>query len=140
VLITRDPWVGSAALLVGFCVVAGATGLAVAAGGTRWPPAALGALAAAVLVVAVQTSPTAAVGLGGIGYLFFDGFIVGRHAQLAWPGLSGLWPLAALTGVALTGSLLGWARRRFIPAGDAQSDALTPVRIAAYEVKRVQLR
>jgi hypothetical protein len=73
----------STGLLAGYCGLTLATGLAIAAGGTRRPAVALGLLGLAVLVVAMRTSWPAALGVGTLGWLFYDGFFIGRHANLA---------------------------------------------------------
>jgi hypothetical protein len=100
----------STGLLAGYCGLAAATGLAIAAGGTRHPAVAVGLLGVAVLIVAMRTSWAAAPGLGALGWLFYDGFFIGRHAHLAWHGTGDLRPLGVLLGAAAAGIALAWAR------------------------------
>src|ERR1700677_4995354 len=88
----------STGLLVGYCGLAVATGLAIAVGGTRRPVVALGVLGLAVLIVAMRMSWPASLGGGALGWLFYDGFFVGRHAHLAWHGVAGLRALGVLRG------------------------------------------
>jgi len=97
-------------LLAGYCGLALATGLAIAAGGTRWPVVALCVLGLAVLVIAVETPWPASLGVGALGWLFYDGFFVGRHAQLAWHGAADLRALGVLLGAAIGGIAVSWAR------------------------------
>jgi hypothetical protein len=100
----------STGLLAGYCWLAAATGLAVLGGGTRRPAVALGILALAVLIVALRASWLAALGTGALGWLFYDGFFIGRHAQLAWHGVADLGPLGVLLGAAAGGIALALAR------------------------------
>jgi hypothetical protein len=100
----------STGLLAGYCGLAVATGLAIAVGGTRRHVVALGVLGLAVLVVAMRTSWPASLGVGALGWLFYDGFFVGRHAHLAWHGVADLRALGALLGAAAGGIAVSWAR------------------------------
>jgi outer membrane protein assembly factor BamB len=58
------------------------TGIAVAAGGTRRPAMALAILAVAALLLAARATAPAAAGLAVLAWLFYSGFIAGRHANL----------------------------------------------------------
>jgi hypothetical protein len=104
------PCPASVGLLTGYCAVAAATALAVTAGATRRPGLGLTLLAAAVLAVAVRTAAPAAAGVGALGWLFYAGFITGRHADLAWRGTASLGPLAVLEGAAAAGAAISWLR------------------------------
>ena len=115
----------STGLLAGYCGLAAATGLAIAAGGTRHPTVAVGLLGLAVLITAMRTSWAAAPGLGGLGWLFYDWFFIGRHAHLAWHGATDLRPLGVLLGAAAAGIALAWARET-LPRGSWTPRSLTP--------------
>jgi hypothetical protein len=98
--------------LAGYCVAAAATAVAVLAGGTRHPLVALAVLAFALLVAARRMTLPAALASGGMAWLFYDGFIIGRHAQLAWAGArGGLW-LLVLVAAAVCASVTGLLARR----------------------------
>jgi hypothetical protein len=93
--------------LAGYCVAAAATAVAVLAGGTRHPLVALAILAFALLVAARRMTPPAALASGGMAWLYYDGFIIGRHAQLVWAGAQGAWWLLVLVAAAVCGSVIG---------------------------------
>jgi K+-sensing histidine kinase KdpD len=95
-------------LLAGYGGLALATGIAIAVGGTRRPAVALALLLLAVLVLATRTTVMAAIGVGAMAWFFYDGFIIGRHARLAWHGTTDLRPLALLLGAALCGVAASW--------------------------------
>ena len=95
-------------LLIGYCGMAVATGIAVAAGGTRRPAMALAILAVAVLLLAARATAPAAAGLAVMAWLFYSGFIAGRHANLTWQGMDDVWRLAVLAGSAAIGAGLSW--------------------------------
>jgi hypothetical protein len=103
--------------LAGYCVAAAATAVAVLAGGTRHPLVALAVLAFALLVAARRMTLPAALASAGIAWLFYDGFIIGRHAQLVWDGARGAWWLLVLVAAAVCGSVLGLRARNRLPAG-----------------------
>jgi hypothetical protein len=127
----RPPRPASAGLLTGYCAVAATTALAVAAGAARRPGLGLALLGAAVLAVAVRTAASAAPGVGALGWLFYAGFITGRHADLAWHGTASLGPLAVLEGAAAAGVALSWLRghlaRRRSSSGPPARQPLAPV-------------
>jgi hypothetical protein len=106
----------STGLLAGYWGLAAATGLAIAAGGTRRPVVALGLLALAVVTVAMRTSWPAGLGTGALGWLFYDGFFIGRHADLVWHGVADLRPLGVLLGAAAGGIAVSWARAAWVRA------------------------
>jgi hypothetical protein len=95
-------------LLIGYCGMAVATGIAVAAGGTRRPAMALAILAVAALLLAARATAPAAAGLAVMAWLFYSGFIAGRHANLTWQGMDDVWRLAVLAGSAAIGVGLSW--------------------------------
>ncbi len=95
-------------LLIGYCGIAAATGIAVAAGGTRRPAMALAILAVATLLLAARATARAAAGLAVMAWLFYSGFIAGRHANLTWQGMEDVWRLAMLAGSAAIGVGLSW--------------------------------
>jgi K+-sensing histidine kinase KdpD len=97
--------------LAGYCVVAAATIAAVAAGGTRHPLVALVVLALAVLAAARKMTLPAGLASGVMAWLFYDGFVIGRHGDLAWTGAREAWWLLVLVAAAAFGSALGlWTR------------------------------
>jgi hypothetical protein len=113
----RGPWApGPAAgrLLGGYCVAALATAAAVAAGGTRHLALGLAIIAVAVGCAATRMGIATGVATGGVGWLCYAGFIVGRHAELVWrgSGLAGWGSVATCLGAALAGGLAGAARAR----------------------------
>jgi hypothetical protein len=121
----------STGLLVGYCGLAAATGLAVVAGGTRHPTVALGLLGLAVLVIAVRMSWPGALGVGVLGWLFYDGFFIGRHAQLAWHGAADLRSLGILLGAAAGGCALSFVRTIWLHRAWSRGRARVPARPAA---------
>ncbi len=100
-------WRMPEAAAAGYCAAAVATTAAIVAGGTRHPVVALAVLALAALGVALRMTLLAALACGGISWLFYDGFIIGRHAHLVWKGPLTGWSLLVLAVVALCGSVLG---------------------------------
>ncbi len=102
-------WPSSTGLLVAYCAAATVTAGTVLAGATRHPATALVALAATVLIIATRTTPAVALATAGIVWMFDDGFIIGRHARLAWRGADDGWRLMILVGAALAGVLLSRA-------------------------------
>ncbi|MFB7662574.1 hypothetical protein ACFC1R_01315 [Kitasatospora sp. NPDC056138] len=74
---------------------------------------ALGAYAALCGVLGAVSRPAAAPLIAGAGWLFFDGFVVHRYAQLGWAGLgTELARFAFLAAAALVGSLPAALPRR----------------------------
>ena len=108
--VSRRRWHTPEGLLAVYCLAAVATMAAVAAGGTRHPLVVLVVLASVLLAAGMRLNPYAALAAGVIGWLFYDGFIVGRHGNLAWAGAREGWWLLVLLGVALCGSVLGRVR------------------------------
>jgi hypothetical protein len=103
-------WRLSEGALAGYCAAAAATTVAVGAGGTRHPVVALTVLAMAMLAVALRMTLPAALASGVIGWLFYDGFVIGRHAHLVMGGASGPlagWSLLVVVAAALCGSAVG---------------------------------
>jgi hypothetical protein len=96
-------WAFSTGLLAGYCGLAIATAIAVAAGGTGRPGAALAILAVAVLLLAARAKAPTAAGVAVMAWLFYSGFITGRHGDLAWHGMDDLWRLGVLAGSAAIG-------------------------------------
>jgi hypothetical protein len=100
-------WRNAEGVLAGYCVVAVATAAAVATGGTRHPLVALAVLAFALLVAASRMTLPVAGASGTLAWLFYDGFVIGRHGDLAWAGVREAWWLLALVAVATGGWALG---------------------------------
>jgi hypothetical protein len=100
----RRTWAASYGLLAAYSASAAATAVAAAGGGTHRPGFALGLLALAASAVGLRATVPVALATGGMGWLFYAGFITGRHAQLAWQGTPDIWRLAILTGAALCGT------------------------------------
>jgi hypothetical protein len=101
-------WSSPTGMLAGYCALAGATGIAVAVGGTRRPGMALGILAAVTLLVAARSTVWAAAGQSIGAWLFYAGFIAGRHGDLTWQGTADGWRLGVLAGSAAVGVGLSW--------------------------------
>jgi hypothetical protein len=104
----RRTWPASTGLLVGFCAPAVATVAAVAVGGTHRPGIALGLMAVVACAVATRMTALVALATGAMGWLFYAGFIIGRHAQLAWHGAADAQWLGILLGAALCGAAASW--------------------------------
>lgn len=109
------PWSWPLALLAAYAGAAVVTGVAAAAGGDRHPAAALAAYALLAAGACLPASPLVVPAAAAIAWLFDDGFMIGRHAILAWPGMAGLWRLAILLAAAAAGSALGAAARAHQP-------------------------
>jgi len=77
-------------------------------GGTRRPGIALGFIAAAAFAIAVRTTMPVALATGAMGWLFYAGFVTGRHAQLAWHGAADIQRAGILLGVAFCGAAASW--------------------------------
>ena len=136
----RHCWSASSGLLAAYAGSAAVTAVVALAGGTRHPAAALAAYGLLAAVVAASTRPAAAAGVALIGWMFDNGFIVGRHADLGWHGSADVRRLAILLAVAMLGSRLRAPHQaRFPPpppgadtaVGDDQEiPGLLPVRAA----------
>jgi hypothetical protein len=119
-LSARHCWSASSGLLAAYAGSAAVTAVVALAGGTRHPAAALAAYGLLAAVVAASTRPAAAAGVALIAWMFDNGFIVGRHADLSWHGtvdarrLAIL--LAAATAAAMLGSHIRRANQRLAPA------------------------
>ncbi|HLI39826.1 MAG TPA: hypothetical protein VKV80_21195 [Streptosporangiaceae bacterium] len=79
-----------------------------ALGGTRQQDGSLAAFAAVTAVIAVRSVPVTAPGIAVIAWMFDNGFIVSRHARLAWHGTADAIRLGVLSGAAIIGVLAGW--------------------------------
>jgi hypothetical protein len=127
----RRTWSTSTGLLAGYCSMAVATAVAVAVGGTHRPAVALGIVSLAVFAVAARTAVPVALVTGAMGTLFYAGFIIGRHAQLAWHGAVGVRCLCVLLGAALCGAAASWIHARIVDhrmaAAEASRDRPAPV-------------
>lgn len=118
-------WPSSTGLLAAYGASAMVTAGAVIAGGTRHPALALAALAVTVFLIAARTRLITALAVAGISWMFDDGFITGRDAQLSWHGAADGWRLAVLAGAALAGVLLArWVARE--PAKPPAAPAKPP--------------
>jgi hypothetical protein len=103
----RHCWPASSGLLAAYAGSAAVTAVAVLAGGTHHPAAALIAYGLLAAIVAASTRPAAAVGVALIAWMFDNGFIVGRHADLGWHGSADVRRLAILLAVAAAAALVG---------------------------------
>jgi len=103
----RHCWPASSGLLAAYAGSAAVTAIAVLAGGTHHPATALIAYELLAAVVAARTRPAAAVGVALIAWMFDNGFIVGRHADLGWHGSADVRRLAILLAVAVVAALVG---------------------------------
>jgi hypothetical protein len=69
-------------------------------------------------VAAARASWPVAATTGVIAWLFYAGFIIGRHAVLAWDGTAAWWRLAICVGAAIAGCATGRLVRAILaPAG-----------------------
>jgi len=118
------PLPASKGLLAGYCAMAAATCVAVLAGGTQRTGVALGLLAVAAFVIAVRVTAPVALASGAMGWLFYSGFITGRHGDLAWHGAADVARLGILLGAALCGFALCWADRHRAAAAARLGDRL----------------
>jgi hypothetical protein len=117
-------WPLSSALLAAYAGAAAVTVAAVVAGATRHPVAALTAYAVLAGAICLGSRPLLVPAIAIITWLFDDGFIVGRHADLAWHGAPDLRRLAILLAAAAAGSAVGAVlRRRQPPPGQSQPAA-----------------
>jgi hypothetical protein len=97
----------SSGLLAAYAGSAAVTAVVTLAGGTRHPAAALAAYGLLVAVVAASTRPAAAAGVALIAWMFDNGFIVGRHADLSWHGAADARRLAILLVASAAAAMLG---------------------------------
>jgi hypothetical protein len=109
---TRPCWPVSSGLLAAYAGSAAVTAVVALAGGTRHPAAALGAYGLLAAVVAASTRPAAAAGVALIAWMFDNGFIVGRHADLGWHGEADARRLAILLAAAAAAAMFGSRIRR----------------------------
>jgi len=127
----RWTWPASTALFAGYLALAAATTAAVAVGGTHRPGMALGLISVTALAVATRAAVPVAPAIGAMGWLFYAGFITGRHAQLAWHGAADIKRLGILMGVAFCGAADTWlharARTRRPRSADRALVRLAPV-------------
>jgi K+-sensing histidine kinase KdpD len=100
-------WGNAEGMLAGYCVIAAATIAVVAAGGTRHPLVALVVLALALLAATRRMTLPASLACGVMAWLFYDGFVIGRHGDLAWAGVREAWWLLVLLATAACGTALG---------------------------------
>jgi putative intracellular protease/amidase len=89
--------------------VAGAalTTVLVLAGGTRHLTFDIAAFAALAAVIGWRSRPTAAA-CAALAWLFFDGFLAGRHAELRWHGRDDVARLGLLIAAAAAASVARW--------------------------------
>ncbi|HEY7432970.1 MAG TPA: hypothetical protein VH641_19785 [Streptosporangiaceae bacterium] len=126
-------WPLSSALLAAYTGGAAVTLAAIAAGATRHPAAALVAYGVLTGVLCLGSRPLLMPAIAIISWLFDDGFIVGRHADLAWHGAADVRRLAILLAAAAAGSTAGALLRRRHPPGTGQArgeDRSHPLRAA----------
>lgn len=117
-------WPLSSALLAAYAGGAAVTVAAVVAGATRHPAAAMVAYAVLAVLICLGSRPLLVPAIAIIIWLFDDGFIVGRHADLAWHGMADLRRLAILLAAAAASGAVGaLLRRRQPPPGRSQPAA-----------------
>jgi hypothetical protein len=116
----RYCWPASSGLLAAYAGSAAVTTVVVLAGATRHPAAAMAAYGLLTAVVAASTRPAAAAGVALIAWMFDNGFIIGRHADLSWHGAADARRLAILLTAAAAAAMLGShirrASQRSVPA------------------------
>jgi hypothetical protein len=111
-------------LLAGYGSAAATTATVVAAGGTRHSLVALVVIALVMAGVASRLSVPLGAAAGAMSWLFYDGFIIGRHAELAWHGSVTGWQAAVCLGAGATGSLgAAWSRVRKRADGEKATPA-----------------
>jgi hypothetical protein len=120
----RHGWPVSYGLLAAHAGAAVVTAVAVLATGTRHPAAALVAYGLLAAVAAAHTRPAAAPGIALVAWLFYNGFIIGRHAHLSWHGAADVKRLAILLAASAVGSMLG-SRIRAARPRPAPGDGLS---------------
>jgi hypothetical protein len=120
----RHCWSASSGLLAAYAGSAAVTAVVVVAGGTRHPAAATVAYGLLAALVAAHARPAAAAGVALVAWLFDNGFIVGRHAHLAWHGAADARRLVILLAAAAIGSTVG-SRIRAARQGPAPGDGLS---------------
>ena len=108
----RHCWSASSGLLAAYAGSAAVTAVVALAGGTRHPAAALAAYGLLAAVVAASTRPAAAAGVALTAWMFDNGFIVGRHADLSWHGAADARRLAILLAAAAAAAMFGAYIRR----------------------------
>jgi len=108
----RHCWPASSGLLAAYAGSAAVTAVVALAGGTRHPAAALAAYGLLAAVVAASTRPAAAAGVALIAWMFDNGFITGRHADLSWHGGADARRLAILLATSAAAALLAGHIRR----------------------------
>jgi hypothetical protein len=123
----KSPWAPSVGLVAGYCALAAATAVAVLTGGTQRPGVALALLAVTGFAVGTRTQWWVAMASGGMGWLFYDGFIAGRHAHLAWHGGVDVQRLGLLAGVAVCGTAASWLHRLLSARAAGPLTPATPV-------------
>ena len=100
----REPTI---TLALAFATGIVATALLAATGGTRHPDADLVAYAALAAGLGLGARWWAALVGALILWLFYDGFLVGQHGDLAWHGTIDGWRLGLITVGAVGGLLIG---------------------------------
>jgi hypothetical protein len=106
----RRTWAAANGLLAGYAGLAGATAVAVIVSGTHQPGRALAVLAVAAFGIGTRATLPVALASGGMGWLFYSGFITGRHGDLVWQGTTDVKRIGILLGAAVCGVAVSWLR------------------------------
>lgn len=114
--------------LAGYGMAAVATCVAVLAGGTRHPELALVLIAGTSCAIGTEMTIVVATASGAISWLFYDGFIIGRHSDLAWHGAVTGWQAAVFLAAGAAGGLgaAAWRRARASTRQRAGGQIATP--------------
>jgi hypothetical protein len=110
----------STALLVAYMGAAVTTMVVVLAGGTRHTGAALIPYAVLAAVISLRAPTRATPAIAVTAWLFYDGFITGRHAHLTWHGAADARGAAILLVAAAAVGMLS-ARARLAAAQPTES-------------------
>jgi hypothetical protein len=100
------------ACLVGYLGGIAVTLALAATGGTRHLSFDLAAFAVLAAVIGWWSRPVGAGCAAVIGWLFYDGFLVGRHAELRLHGMADVWRVGLVVAVAVLASAASYGARR----------------------------
>jgi hypothetical protein len=104
---SADRWDVSISLGLAFCGSIAVTCVLAATGGTRRLSVDLIAYAALAAAVSVRTRALPIPAVAVIAWLFYAGFLVGRHGEISWHGSIDVWRVAVIVGAAYCGAMIG---------------------------------
>lgn len=97
----RDQWEPAATLGIAFGAATALTCLLAATGGTRRLEADLVMYAALAALMSLTAQWWTALAVAAMLWLFYDGFLVGRHGVLTWHGTADLKRIAVIAAAAV---------------------------------------